>query len=320
MDVNIHFIALVIGFLMDKILGDPSWLPHPIIWFGKAVAKCDKMFNSGKYKIMKGALVTLFLVSIVFLVFYLLIYFTSQFNFYLGLTVESLFIFYGIAGTTLIREGKAVFKELDKSLDAGRSQVSRIVGRDPSQLNREQVSAATLETMAENLSDGVVAPLFWYALAGIPGIMAYKMINTLDSMIGYKSEKYLEFGRFAAKLDDVANYFPARLTAFLMVTASGSLRPVKYIFKYGRAHSSPNAGYPEAALAGILNVRFGGASVYFGEKVEKPFIGENQRPFTRKDIQKTVLVNRLVEIIAVLLLLVLIYFNKIPLMLTLKFL
>ncbi|MBN1968115.1 MAG: cobalamin biosynthesis protein CobD [Candidatus Delongbacteria bacterium] len=298
---------------MDKILGDPSWLPHPIIWFGKAVAKCDKMFNSGKYKIIKGTLVTLFLVSMVFIIFYLLIYYTSQLNLYLATIIESIFIFYGIAGTTLIREGKAVFKKLDESLDAGRKQVSRIVGRDTSLLNRDQICAATLETMAENLSDGVIAPLFWYALAGIPGIMSYKMINTLDSMIGYKNDKYIEFGKFAAKSDDVANFIPARLTAFLMVIASGNLRAIKYIFKYGRAHSSPNAGYPEAALAGILNVKFGGTSVYFGKKVDKPFIGENQRAFTKKDIQKSSRINWLAEIITTLIILILIFYNKMPL-------
>lgn len=313
MELNIHFIALLIAFILDKILGDPSWLPHPVVWFGKAVALLDKKFNKGKRKIMKGAVVVLFLVSMVYITIYLLMYLVSQFNLCIVVALESIFIFYGIAGTTLIREGKAVFQKLNESLDAGRKQVSRIVGRDTSQLNRDQVGAAALETLAENLSDGVVAPLFWYALAGIPGIMAYKMINTLDSMIGYKSNKYIKFGRFAAKLDDVANYIPARLTALFMTIASGSLRAVKYIFKYGKAHSSPNAGYPEAALAGILNVRFGGTSVYFGEKVEKPFIGENQRPFTKKDIQKTIHTNRLVEILTVIILLILILYKKIPL-------
>jgi adenosylcobinamide-phosphate synthase len=313
MEINLHIVALLVGFLLDKILGDPSWLPHPIVWFGKAVALCDKKFNTGKAKIMKGAIVTLFLVSIVFIVFYFLIRYICQFNLYIGLAIESIFIFYGIAGTTLIREGKAVFTMLDKSLDAGRKQVSRIVGRNTSQLNRDQVSAAALETMAENLSDGVVAPLFWFALAGIPGIMTYKMINTLDSMIGYKSDKYLHFGRFAARLDDLVNYIPARITALFMVLSSANLRAARYILKFGKAHSSPNAGFPEAALAGILNVRFGGTHTYFGKHIEKPFIGENSRSFTRKDIQKTIRINRSVEIITSIILLILLFYNKIPL-------
>jgi adenosylcobinamide-phosphate synthase len=312
MEINPHILALLLAFILDKILGDPLWLPHPVIWFGKAVALCDKKFNAGKAKIMKGAMVTLLLVLIVFIVFYTLIHYTCQFNIYISLAIESIFLFYGIAGTTLIREGKAVFTELDKSLVAGRKQVSRIVGRDTSQLNRDQVSAAALETMAENLSDGVIAPLFWFALAGIPGIMAYKMINTLDSMIGYKSDKYLHFGRFAARLDDLVNYIPARLTAIFMVLVTGNLRAAEFVLKYGKAHSSPNAGYPEAALAGILNVRFGGAHNYFGKSIEKPFIGENQRSFTKKDIQKTIQTNRLVEVTTIIILLVLLFYNKIP--------
>lgn len=313
MELNNNIIALLIGFLLDKILGDPVWMPHPIVWFGNTVAKCDKIFNKGRYKIIKGALVTLSLVLLVFFGFFLITYYAYKLNIYFGIGIESIVIFYGIAGTTLIREGKAVFFELEKSLDAGRKQVSRIVGRNTSQLSYDQVGAATLETMAENLSDGVVAPLFWYAIAGIPGIMTYKMINTLDSMIGYKSDKYIYFGKFAAKLDDVANYIPARLTALLMIVVSRSVRAFKFVLKYGKAHSSPNAGYPEAALAGILNVRFGGTSVYFGKEVKKPFIGENQRSFTQKDILKAIQINRLVEIVIVLSVSILFYFKYLAL-------
>lgn len=313
MEINIHIISLIIGFSLDKILGDPVWFPHPVVWFGKGVSYVDNKYNKGKSKVFKGGLVTILFVSLVFLLFYFFILYTYHINLYVGIVTESLCIFYGIAGTTLIREGKAVFKKLEINLEAGRKQVSRIVGRDTSQLSHDQVTAATLETMAENLSDGVVAPLFWYGVAGIPGMMAYKMINTLDSMIGYKNDRYTEFGRFAAKSDDLANYIPARLTAFLMVTVSGSLRAVKYIFKYGKAHSSPNAGYPEAALAGILNARFGGTHTYFGKKVEKPFIGESQRSFNKKDIQKIVQTNKLVEIVTIIMLLILLFYKKIPL-------
>ena len=212
----------------------------------------------------------------------------------------------------MIREGKAVFNKLDESLDAGRKRVGRIVGRDISQLTHNQVCAATLETMAENLSDGVIAPLFWYAIAGIPGMMMYKIINTLDSMIGYKNEKYVKFGCFAARLDDIANFIPARLTSLLMGVCSGSLKALQFVIKYGKAHSSPNAGYPEAALAGILDVQFGGAHIYFGEWVEKPFIGKTPRAFAKSDLLKTIRVNRLVEIATIIIIILLIYYEKAP--------
>lgn len=174
------------------------------------------------------------------------------------LTVQILLIFYCLAGTTLVREVRMVFKAVDRSLEEGRMQVARIVGRDTSALSEQEVRTAALETLAENLSDGVVAPLFWYLLLGVPGMLAYKMVNTLDSMVGYKNERYRRFGCFAARLDDVANYIPARLTAFLMVLVSGRLSLFAFVGRYGSQHASPNSGYPEAALAGILNCRFGG--------------------------------------------------------------
>jgi adenosylcobinamide-phosphate synthase len=179
--------------------------------------------------------------------------------------------------------------------------VARIVGRDTNQLSAQEVRTAALETLAENLSDGVVAPLFWFALLGAPGMLAYKMVNTLDSMIGYKTDRYKDFGCFAARLDDVANYIPARLTAFLMVLASGSFSLLKFVAKYGSKHASPNSGYPEAALAGILNCRFGGPHTYFGQLFDKPYIGENDRPLTTDDMRTATRVNRIAECLAILL-------------------
>ena len=176
-------------------------------------------------------------------------------------------------------------------LQGGREQLSYIVGRDTRNLSEQQIRTAVLETLAENLSDGVIAPLFYYALGGVPAMLAYKMANTLDSMIGYKSEKYREFGWFAARFDDVVNFVPARITALLMVVLSLSPRGLAYIFKFGHKHSSPNAGYPEAALAGILNCRFGGPNVYHGQLVEKPYIGANPRTLTNTDFRKTCFLN-----------------------------
>ena len=214
---------------------------------------------------------------------------------------DAICIFYCLAGTTLIREVRQVFLALDRSLEEGRAQVARIVGRDTSQLSAQEVRKAALETLAENLSDGVIAPLFWLALLGTPGMMAYKMVNTLDSMIGYKTERYKNFGCWAAHIDDVANYIPARLTALLMAVANFSLSTFHFSLKYGRNHASPNSGYPEAALAGILNCRFGGPHYYFGELFDKPYIGTNDRPLTTADMKKAVRINRTAEILAVIL-------------------
>ncbi len=160
---------------------------------------------------------------------------------------------------------------------------------------------AVFETLSENLSDGVVAPLFFYAVGGLPAMMAYKMINTLDSMIGYKNEKYLYFGRVAAYIDDAANFIPARITALLMVLVSLSYRGFIFIFRYGRSHISPNAGYPESALAGILNCRFGGAHDYGGELVEKPYIGEMDRKIENSEIKRIAYINHTVCLVTILL-------------------
>jgi len=210
----------------------------------------------------------------------------------LHLIFASIFVFYGLASKGLIDEGKAVFDVLHtQGLEAGRKQLSRIVGRDTTQLTAQQIRIAVLETMSENLSDGVIAPLFYYALAGVPGMMTYKMINTLDSMVGYRSARYEQFGKIAARLDDVANLIPARLTALLMVLVSMSWRGFRFILKYGSKHKSPNAGYPEAALAGILNCRFGGPNVYHGKLVQKPYIGLQDRLIQPEEIHRVSQVN-----------------------------
>lgn len=188
-----------------------------------------------------------------------------------------------------------VFEAVDRSPAEGRRQVARIVGRDTSGLSPQEVRTAALETLAENLSDGVIAPLFWYLLLGVPGMLAYKMVNTLDSMVGYKNPRYLLYGRVAARLDDAANYLPARLTALLMVLVSGRWSLCRFVLRYGSQHASPNSGYPEAALAGILNCRFGGPHHYFGQEVWKPFIGTNERALTTADMQQAVRINERAE-------------------------
>lgn len=291
-------LPFVLAWIMDLCLGDPMWIPHPVVGFGKLISGGEYLLNQGRNRFLKGALLTLVLVIGIFLVTTFVLRCLPDFLHWIASTF---LIFCCLAGTTLIREAWEVFQAVDRSLDEGRKQVARIVGRDTSELSAQEVRTAALETLAENLSDGVIAPLFWYALLGVPGMMAYKMVNTLDSMTGYRNDRYKDFGRFAARLDDVANYIPARITAILMVFASGKLSLLRFVWKYGNQHTSPNSGYPEAALAGILNCRFGGPHHYFGREVWKPFIGQNERLLTTEDMKTAVRINRLAEIIMIIL-------------------
>lgn len=292
-------LPLLIGWLLDFFLGDPSWLPHPVVGFGKMISMGEHRLNRGSHRMAKGAALAVVLILLVFFAVWGLKRLVP--NVVIWLILDTIIIFYCLAGTTLIREVREVFLALDRSIDEGRRQVARIVGRDTSQLSAQEVRTAALETLAENLSDGVIAPLFWFALLGTPGMLAYKMVNTLDSMIGYRTERYKDFGCWAARIDDVANYIPARLTALLMVIASGRLSLVKFVWKNGRRHASPNSGYPEAALAGILDCRFGGPHIYFGELFDKPYIGTNDRQLTTADMRTATRINRLAELLMLLL-------------------
>ena len=292
----IVILPLLIGWLFDLLLGDPAWLPHPVVGFGKMISWGEHRLNQGLHRMLKGALLAIGLILLVFFVAWYLRYLLQSLHDVAVIIFDAVIIFYCLAGTTLIREVREVFFALDRSLEEGRQQVARIVGRDTSELSAQEVRTAALETLAENLSDGVIAPLFWFALLGTPGMLAYKMVNTLDSMIGYKTERYKDFGCWAAHIDDVANYIPARLTALLMILASGKLNLLAFVWKNGPRHASPNSGYPEAALAGILDCRFGGPHYYFGQLFDKPYIGENERPLTTADMKKAVRVNRVAEI------------------------
>ena len=290
---------------MDLVFGDPERLPHPIVWFGKMIAFGEKRLNSGSHRKLKGGLMAVALIALVFGISWLVRWWLMGLNSWIVLVLDAIIVFYCLAGTTLIKEVRDVFLALDRSLEEGRAQVARIVGRDTSELSAQEVRTAALETLAENLSDGVIAPLFWLAILGTPGMLAYKMVNTLDSMIAYHTERYLQFGCWAAHIDDVANYIPARLTALLMIIFTSSpFRHFSFILKYGRNHASPNSGYPEAALASILDCRFGGPHIYFGEMFEKPYIGDNDRELTTKDMKTAVRVNRTAEVLMVIIVLI----------------
>jgi adenosylcobinamide-phosphate synthase len=286
---------LAAGYALDLLLADPEGWPHPVRTYGALIAAGEKHLNHGPPRFAKGALLAGSLVGGTFGVFALLDKILRKLPSGVAVATNSVWVFYGLANTGLVREGRAVFEVLERDgVEAGRRQLARIVGRDTSQLDAQQIRTAVFESLAENLSDGVVAPLCYYALAGVPGLMAYKMVNTLDSMVGYRSSRYEQFGKFAARLDDVANFIPARLTAGLLALLGGSTRGFHFILKYGNQHKSPNAGYPEAALAGVLNCRFGGPNYYHGQLVPKPFIGDNPRPLAHDEINQVAWLNHAV--------------------------
>lgn len=297
-----QILPLLCGWFADRLLGDPEQLPHPVIAFGKVISAGEKKFNRGNDRVIKGALFAIGCIILTFMLTHQLISMAYHWNLMLGWVVSSVIIFFCLAGNTLIKEVQAVFDATDRSTEEGRSRLSRIVGRDTSNLSPQQIRTAALETLSENLSDGVIAPLFWLLVSGIPGMMAYKMINTLDSMIGYKNDRYRAFGRWAARIDDIANYIPARITAILMLLTQGIPNgAIAFVRHHGKNHASPNSGYPEAALAFLLDCRFGGPNHYFGQLVEKPYIGVNNRPIDSNDMKRAVSINEKTEILMVLL-------------------
>jgi len=289
---------IIIAWLLDRVLGDPSKLPHPIVLFGKTIAYCDKRFNKGKDKIVKGAVVAISLIVLTFVISSLIITYSYSTSPFLGNVISIILIFFSLSGKTLAKEVKLVFDKLKISTEEGRKQIARIVGRDTSNLSPKEIKTAALETLAENLSDGVIAPMFWYLILGVPGMLAYKMVNTLDSMIAYKTPKYIDFGRYAAKIDDYANYIPARLTTMIMIMVAPKYinrngvkvktrdrkKLYDFVQEYGSQHTSPNSGYPESALAGILDCQFGGSHNYFGKVFYKPHIGKNPREIDYDDM------------------------------------
>lgn len=290
---------LWIGWLLDRIFGDPQGFPHLVVGFGHAISRADRWFNNGFNRKYKGALVALLLILLAFTLTWVIFAFAPN---WIRIPLGIILVSTCLAGHTLIKEVREVFAQLAISLESGRNQLSRIVGRDTKELTEEEVKTAALETLSENLSDGVIAPLFWFAVLGMPGMVAYKMINTLDSMIGYKNEKYGDFGYLAAKIDDVANWIPARLTALLMLAVNGRLDLTKQVFREGKNHTSPNSGYPEAALALMLGCQFGGGHYYGGQYFEKPTIGKQQRTLIPKDLQRALRTNRSSEVLMLVLL------------------
>ena len=289
--------AVLGGFVLDALFGDPAWLPHPVVYMGKGISALEKQLRARLPKTPEGALwggrILAFCLPVgTFVLTSLVCRGAAALHPLLGLAVQMFWCGQALAAKGLVQESTNVYRELIKpDLPAARTAVSRIVGRDTAALTAEGVTKAAVETVAENASDGVIAPLFYMLLGGAPLALTYKAINTMDSMVGYKNERYLYFGRAAAKLDDLANYLPSRIAALLWVAAAAltgnDARNAWRIWRRDRRnHASPNSAQTESACAGALNVQLAGPAYYFGQYYPKPTIGDAMRPIEPEDIRR----------------------------------
>ncbi len=275
------YMALPAAFALDSLLGDPHWLPHPIRWMGKAIEVAEPLFRRWlKNELIAGGGFAFTLILGCWLLSFTVVHLAYQAHSGLGFLVETVLLFYCFSARSLSQAAMEVYAALrEGQVETARAQVAMIVGRDVERYQADDIARATVETVAENAVDGVISPLFFAALGGAPLALAYKMVNTLDSMVGYKNPRYLLFGRVAARIDDLANFLPARLSVFLIALASrlvkstSSRAALATAWNEGNKHASPNAGYPEAAFAGALGVQMGGPNYYHGKLVEKPYIG-----------------------------------------------
>ena len=298
-------LILFVAALLDVIVGDPQYPVHPVRLIGRLASFSEPRFRKLPLgERWQGALFTAFILIAVAGVTLLLLKVA-------GKIVEIYLSYAVLAGGALWREvGKVAGLVGEGETKEAQSSLSFLVSRDTECMGPEEILRADMETLAENTSDGVIGPLFYLVIGGVPLAMLYKAADTLDSMVGYKEEPYTHFGWVSAKLDDVLNFIPSRLTALLMAVASwfmgedalGALRAAK---RYARLHESPNAGYPEAAMAGALRVRLGGPCHYFGRTLERPYIGEEVKPLTLKEVSSGILLSKLTFLIALLLALVL---------------
>jgi adenosylcobinamide-phosphate synthase len=299
-----YLFVIGIAFILDLIFGDPYWLLHPVCIIGKAISALEKMLRKiVKNELFAGTVLVLVISGLAFFVPFLILYLANTLNYYLAMGIEIYFCYQIFAVKSLKKESMKVYYPLKEgNYPEARKYLSYIVGRDTQNLDAKGITKATVETIAENTTDGVVAPLFYMAIGGAPLAFLYKAINTMDSMIGYRNEKYEKFGKVAARLDDIANFIPARITALLMIAAS-ALNGMDYknafrmFLRDRKNHKSPNSAQTESVCAGALNVQLAGNAYYFGQLVHKPTIGDNNREIVAQDI---VLTNKLMYTTSVL--------------------
>lgn len=297
--MEIFVLISIFAYFMDLIVGDPYGFPHPVIYIGKLISLLER--NLRKLKInmkLAGALLCLILMSSVALITYSICKLASV-NIYLYIFVSAVIVCTCFSTKCLADEGKKIYDSFEENnIELSRKQLSYIVGRDTSALDEPDIIRATVETIAENTVDGTISPMFYAFIGGPILAILYKAVNTMDSMIGYKNERYIDFGMTAARLDDIFNYIPARISLIGFTMASFILRYdykscIKIAIRDRKNHTSPNCAYPEAAVAGALGIELGGTNIYFGQKVYKPTIGEKKRKIVKEDILKT---NRLLYV------------------------
>ena len=288
-----HLIAFVSGFILDLLFGDPHFMPHPVKVMGRLIGFLTKKLNNGSGRKAKGFLMMLFLIVFSGGMSFLILFFAYDLNQYFGIVIEAIMTYQCLAIKQLRRESMLVYRELKKNdLTNGRKAVSMIVGRDTESLSAEGVTKAAVETVAENTSDGIIAPMLFLAIGGPVLGMIYKAVNTMDSMVGYRNEEFGEFGFFPAKTDDVLNYLPARISAVFMISACSTGRDFDAKNAYRiwkrdrRKHASPNSAQTEAVAAGALHVQLAGDASYFGEIHHKEFIGDPDRTPETEDIKR----------------------------------
>ena len=288
----IFFIKIWIAYVLDLIFGDPQNVVHPVQVIGKIISAGEKVLLRKKYKFLAGAVLNIFTVSITYTLMYLISKSVKISVFFMIIEIYLMYTIFSI--NSLAREGNRVYRILKEGdIEKARKDLSYLVSRDTETMDEKMIIRSTMETISENTVDGIVAPMFYMFLGGMPLAMAYKAINTLDSMVGYKNEKYMEFGKFSAKVDDVANFIPARITGILIVLASMILgydykNSLKIFIRDRKNHSSPNSAHSEASVAGALGVQFGGKVSYFGKEINKPTIGDKIKDFELEDIRKNI--------------------------------
>jgi adenosylcobinamide-phosphate synthase len=287
-----HLLALALALMLDFWLGDPRWLPHPVRGMGALIAFLDRRLNKGAYRRAKGIVTVAAVTGTVYILSLLVVKISYSFSWIFGVVVEAILIFTAIATKSLQEAAWNVLLPLERGdMEQARRELSMIVGRDTENLNESEIVRACVETVAENTSDGITAPLFYAWIGGAPLALFYRAVNTCDSMLGYKNDAYRAFGWASARLDDVMNYIPARLTAAVMVFVHSGKR-FRYcwrvLFRDARKHPSPNSGWPEAAMAALLGVQLGGTNTYHGIVSRRPTIGDPLVPLQTNHIRQAI--------------------------------
>jgi adenosylcobinamide-phosphate synthase len=275
-----HAVAIMAALILDRLIGDPKSAPHPVKWFGHLIALVDRKWNKGISRFEKGIALLIVVLVITASASIIILYLASRIHPVAFIAVEAIMIWASIAPRSLKEAGMDVYKPLiDGDLNEARHKLSWIVGRDTDNLDEGEITRGAVETVAENTSDGVIAPLFWAMIGGGPAALLYRAVNTCDSMVGYQNDKYEQFGKASARFDDIVNYIPARLTAFLLVAVAAKPADIRrhawhIVVRDAKKHPSPNSGWCEAAVAGLLQIELGGLNTYKGIVSDRARMGE----------------------------------------------